>query len=361
MVAVVDSGADGSLPQLAGHVTVGADIVTGSGHGDTDCLGTGTAMAGLIVAQPTQSSGLTGIAPDATVMPVRVVTTTSKAQPADEATAIEVATSAGATVIALGSYVDPNDSRVAAAVAAATTHDVVVVSAAPTGSAPVNPSALPSAATIRVGGVGVDGQSAAAYRAGAVDVVAPGVNVTSLGVTGTGALNGTGTQYAVAFVAGEAALVRAAYPDLTATQVVHRLEATADKMGDVAPDSRYGFGLIDPGAAVTKVLPEEVRTGRPAAQPTFTTTPAADRGLLLILIGLVGLAAAVLLVLRIRRLMRAEPEEEAGPSGPGGPQPQAEDWARRPADSLAERLTAAGIGARADEPRTDDLGEPHRD
>ncbi len=63
MVAIIDSGVDASVPQLAGRVAEGADIVSGSGRGNTDCLGSGTAMAGIIVAQPGQSSTLRGIAP----------------------------------------------------------------------------------------------------------------------------------------------------------------------------------------------------------------------------------------------------------------------------------------------------------
>ncbi|WP_432838969.1 S8 family serine peptidase [Dactylosporangium sp. CA-092794] len=346
LIAIVDSGADGSLPQLTGHVTIGADVVASSGRGDIDCIGSGTAMAGLIVGQPTQSSNLRGIAPDAVVMPIRMVTNSPKAQPADGATAIEVATSAGATVIALGSYVDCGDPEVAAAIAEAATHDVVVVCGAPVSSTPVDPSAgSPSEATIRVGGVSVDGQHAASYRLGAIDVVAPGVNITSLGTTGTGAINGTGTQYAVAYVAGEAALIRALYPDLTAAQVVHRIEVTADKMSDAVPDGRYGYGLINPGQSVTKSLPEEARSAQPAARPTYSAPSNGGRGTLLVFVALIGLGAGVLLVLRIRRLMRAGREDQDGDDpgpdpGPEPPDPADDYWSAR----LGHPLTRAGAG-----------------
>nr|BFE59540.1 hypothetical protein GCM10020063_040660 [Dactylosporangium thailandense] len=298
LVAIVDSGADGSLAPLTGHVTVGTDVVAGTGRGDTDCLGSGTAMAGLIVAQPTQSSTLRGIAPDAVAMPIRVVTGAAKtAQPVDGATAIEVATAAGATVIAVGSYVDCGDATVAAAIAEAARHDVVVVCGAPLSSTPIDTAAgSPSKATVRVAGISVDGEQAAAYRLGAVDVVAPGVNITSLGITGTG------TQYAVAYVAGEAALVRAAYPDLSAEQVVHRIEATADKMSDALPDGRYGYGLINPGQSVTRELPEERRSAQPAARPAGDSPSDGGRTTVLVFIALIGLGAAVLLILRIRQL-----------------------------------------------------------
>ncbi|HWB36479.1 MAG TPA: S8 family serine peptidase, partial [Rugosimonospora sp.] len=64
VVAVVDSGVDASLAALSGRVTVGTDIVSGTGRGDTDCLGTGTAMASIIAAGTDSGAGqITGIAP----------------------------------------------------------------------------------------------------------------------------------------------------------------------------------------------------------------------------------------------------------------------------------------------------------
>lgn len=341
MVAVVDSGVDGSLPQLAGHVAVGADIVNGSGRGDTDCLGTGTAMAGIIAAQPNQG-GTTGIAPDATVLPVRVVTSSPSAQPSDEASAIQVAVSAGATVLALGSYVNVADSKVSQAIGSAVQHNVVVVCAAPTaadgavapspdagkggpgGGCGVPPSS--AAGTLSVGAVGVDGRLAANYQPGSVNVVAPGVNVPTLGITGTGIIASSGTQYAVAFVAGEVALVRAGHPNLTAAQVVHRVERTADSQSATAPDSTYGWGLINPAAAVSQVLDEEASSPRAGPGGAARSSSSAGRTFAIILVLLIGLAAGTLLTIRIRHAIRSgatdrDTAQEAGhDAGPG------DDW-----------------------------------
>jgi hypothetical protein len=111
-------------------------------------------------------------------------------------------------------------------------------------------------------------------------VVAPGVNVTTLDAAGTGALAANGTEYAVAFVAAEAALVRGSFPDLSAAEVVRRVEATADRLGDGQPDNRYGWGMINPGVAVTEDLPQERHVGaltlpgagQPAGQPAGRST-----------------------------------------------------------------------------------------
>ncbi|WP_320068839.1 S8 family serine peptidase [Micromonospora sp. RTGN7] len=335
LVAIVDSGVDGSLEQLAGHVAIGADVVSGSGRGNTDCLSSGTGMAGIIAAQPTKGSPLSGIAPDATVLPVRVVTTRPKAKAADQAAGIEVATSAGATVIALGSYVNMGEAAVAKAIATAVSRNIVVVVGAPTAATPAGPDlADGGGGVLRVGGVGVGGQPAASYRPGAVDVVAPGLNVTTLGVTGTGVLASDGTSYAVAFAAAEAALVRSAYPGLDAAQITHRVKVTADKMSDAVPDNRYGHGMINLVAALTRELPEEQQAVAPADRRTSDSTSGA-RTMALIIIGVIGLGAAGLLALRVRRLMRPDQDGPASSSAGGTPNQASAGGAAPPAGQAA--------------------------
>jgi membrane-anchored mycosin MYCP len=319
LVAIIDSGVDGRSEQLSGRVAIGANIVTGDGRGDADCLGTGTAMAGLVAAEPaSEEETFAGVAPEAVVMPVRIVADGDSADPVLQATAIEVAASTGANVIALGSHVDITAEVVVSAVATASSHDIVVVAGAPAGGK--TPAADLPEGVILVGGIGVDGMTAEEYLPGSVDVVAPGVNVTSIGANGARSFTGSGTQYAVAVVAGVAALVRSSHPGLTAAQIAHRVAVTADRMGDVEPDPRYGYGMVNPEAAVVRVLPEEVKqisNNAPAGG-------AGDNGSMRIAFLLTLLAAFVvslLLVLRLRRAM-GQPEEVDGeldaqwPKGP---------------------------------------------
>jgi membrane-anchored mycosin MYCP len=340
VVAVVDSGVNGNLPQLAGHVVGGTDVVQPGQRGDTDCLGTGTAMAALIVAQQVKGEGPVGAAPDASVLPVRIAVNQPAATPQVQVKAIESAVTGGATVIALGTYVDPGDAKVAKAIADAVAKDVVVVLGAPT---PAKKQADPDAdigeGALFVAGVGVDDKWAVDYRKGAVDVTAPGVNVSSLGGTaatgagpaagpGAGTVTGSGTHYAVAYTAAEAALVRAAYPELTAAQVTHRIKATADRMGDgEPPHSQYGWGFLNPAEAVTKVLAEEAKAAPPSAEPvvpdSVTPPPAGapqksggsgGKATVLIITTLVMLAAAGFLGYRIWRLL--SPHDDADDAGP---------------------------------------------
>lgn len=311
MVAVVDSGVDLRLPQLHGRVAVGADVTAGEGGGTVDCIGSGTAIAAIIAAHEDEKDAPTGIAPDATILPIRVVDKALQAKPTDQATAIEVAVSTGASVVAVGSFVDLTDPAVAAAVTNALSRDVLFVVEAPTGPTglPAIESGAAVGALLSVGGVGADDQLAATYQKSTVDVVAPGIDVTSPSVGGNGTVTNSGTQYAVAFVAGQAALVRAAFPELTASEVKHRIQATADQLGDGQPDERYGWGMINPASAVNTLLPEESHT---AAAPRQNQAGMTGRTAAIAATVLILFAAIAVLVLQSRQRMKADDSNEDG-------------------------------------------------
>ncbi|MEV4626851.1 S8 family serine peptidase [Micromonospora sp. NPDC049523] len=321
MVAVLDSGVDGVRAGLTGRVAVGVDITAGSARGDVDCLGSGTAMAGIIAGRGAAGAGGNGMAPAATVLPVRVVTTTRQARSTDVETGIQVAVSAGAGVIALGGHVALDDPVVAAAVDSALGHGVVVVAGAAVGDgATAESPSGPETALLRVGGTGADGQPATGYRPGTVQVLAPGVDPAG----GTGA--GSGTPYAVALVAGTAALVRSAFPNLSAAQVAHRIRTTAQRGGATEPDPGTGWGMVDPGAAVTAVLAEE---GRPAAAAPDDRGPGPIRASVVVVLVLLLAGAAGMLTWRARRTAvttgrttgTGDPVDVPSGSGAAGSQP----------------------------------------
>lgn len=240
MVAVVDSGVAGDVAELAGRVLPGADVTKGTSQGDVDCLGTGTAIASLIAARRVEGRPLTGLAPEATVFPLRV-TDGPTADPRDAATAIEVGVSAGARVIMVGAAVPTNAAPVVDAIDLAIAHDVVVVVAAdPSVDEPTGLGPAPG--LLRVAAVDRGGRLSAAWGPGSADLVAPGVAVAAL-TPGGAIVPVTGAPYAAAFVAGTAALVRAAAPSLTAAEVAQLMLATAASAGS--------WRYVDPPAALT--------------------------------------------------------------------------------------------------------------
>ena len=71
-VAVIDSGVDPDHRQLHGQVDTGRDLLHGNPDGRQDCQGHGTGVASIIAARSSADTGFQGLAPDATIVPVRV-------------------------------------------------------------------------------------------------------------------------------------------------------------------------------------------------------------------------------------------------------------------------------------------------
>jgi membrane-anchored mycosin MYCP len=289
-VGVIDSGVD-YTPELAGRVR--AIDVTGSGI--ADCVGHGTAVAGIIAASDEQAAGssfnpFAGVAPDADILSVKVADTdqTSSINPqlsGDSATlsqGIIDAVDLGATVLNI-SIVTSNSAQLENAIQFAESHNVVVVAAGGNDYAggpkgPFYPASYPG--VISVGAVASDGSQATFADPNTQEsVTAPGVDVTS---TEPGGFNDQllGTSFATPFVAGVAALVRSYYgSSLSAAQVVARIEATAD--GPTGPVT--GNGMVNPLQAVQAILPLTVNpnasSGSGNLRPVPVSRPvSADQG-----------------------------------------------------------------------------------
>ena len=316
-VAVVDTGVDASDPQLAGHVLKGSDTVAsaGTGRGDSDCEGHGTFVAGIIAAQPAPGIGFAGVAPGATILPIRQTTDGRDGSSASLARAIDLAVRDGAGVVNVSVAADAPSPALKDAVAHALGRGVVIVAAASNSALQGNPVTYPAAypGVLAVGAIDADGKRSDFSETGSyVDLVAPGTDILSLGTGGPGLALDQGTSFSTAFVSGVAALVRSYHPGLTAAQVVHRLEATADHPGSGLPDPDLGWGTVNPYNAVAAVLPEEASGPAPAvlrAAPLHVAHPPAAAGsdtpvLLLTAAGLTAAAVAVAVAAVIPRATR---------------------------------------------------------
>jgi type VII secretion-associated serine protease mycosin len=288
-VAVIDSGVDAGHPQLRGRVDRGRDLLHGDPDAREDCVGHGTGVASIIAAGPVPGVGFHGLAPDATIVPVRI---TEKEQiggedlgadgsPAEFAEAVEWAADPGggdADVINLSVVMTDDDRRVRRAVAGAIERGVVVVAAAGNnGTADKgNPTPYPAAypGVIGVGAVTAGGLRAAFSQHGDyVDLVAAGEGVT-MAAPRSGHATRQGTSFAAPYVAATAALVRQRFPGLTPAQVRRRLIATADPAPGGRRSDEYGYGLLNPYRALTETLGPEIPPS-PAAAVVHSADPAA--------------------------------------------------------------------------------------
>src|SRR5690349_14224183 len=115
LVAVVDSGVEARHPQLAGAVVPGFDRLDAGGDGRVDCVGHGTAVASIIAGRSRPGTAFRGVAPAATILPVRVSEriddeTGGRAAPlAEVAAAVRRAADRGARVINLSLTTDRDD------------------------------------------------------------------------------------------------------------------------------------------------------------------------------------------------------------------------------------------------------------
>lgn len=259
-VAVVDSGVDASVPDLAGAVVPGLDLSGGGTDGrvDTSESGHGTGMASLIASRGT-TTGVVGVAPGATILPIIDGEDNARAL-VDVPQAIRYAADQGADVVNLsqGAYAagpEPCPQPVADAVRYAIERDVVVV--ASTRNEPDDPAAFPESCpgVLTVGALTPDLEPwESSGRTGYVDVAAPGVGISAV-IPGGTVIQVDGTSNSTALVSGVVALLRAAYPDASAYELVARLLATVEDVGPAGPDIPTGYGMVRPYQALTESVP----------------------------------------------------------------------------------------------------------
>ncbi|GAB3733631.1 hypothetical protein GCM10027598_58430 [Amycolatopsis oliviviridis] len=282
-VGVVDTGVDAGTPQLAGgRVKRGVDVTTPERKpADDDCFGHGTFVAGIIGAGSRRGTGFSGVAPEATILPIRCAVASQDGSPpsltaTEMANGIRAAVDGGAKVVNISASTSVPDDGLEEAVRYAASSDVVVVASAANSAQQGDPVTYPAAypSVIAVGAIDESGKKADFSQTGKfLSLVAPGVGVTSVGPRGAGHWLGSGTSYAAPFVAGVAALVRSYHPELSAEQVKHRLEVTADRPAAKVPDPGFGWGTVNVTAAVTTVLPEESGTGLPVVTAELAPLP----------------------------------------------------------------------------------------
>ena len=268
-VAVIDSGVNPAVSDLTGSVITGPDYTgVGTPPSDQHWGQHGTWMASLIAGHGHDgSSGILGMAPKAKVLSIRVITDPGdpgyrryQHEPASRvqqslARAIRYAVRHDAGVISMSVGYGGPSRPVRSALQYAYDHNVVVVASAGNSgrsSVPQAPYSFPAdyPGVISVAAVSQDG-AAARFSSDnlSVQLAAPGVSVPAQGRDGAYWLV-SGTSPACALTAGTAALIKAAYPRLSAPLVALALTTSTRNRPHGGYDKQVGFGTVDAAAAL---------------------------------------------------------------------------------------------------------------
>jgi type VII secretion-associated serine protease mycosin len=300
-VAIIDTGVNGDIAELRGVVVGGTDASgIGSPDGQTP-VGEesehGTMVASLLAGRGTgEGNGVIGVAPGADLLTASVAfgldSGSSKTNDEQIAEAVRWAVDNGADVINMSLTRNTRDWPESwdDAFLHAFENDVVVVAAAGnrgSGTSEVGaPATIPGVLTV----AGVDRDQNASFDASSqgitIAVSAPSEDLVGVLPDG-GYVQWSGTSAAAPLVSGLVALVRAEFPELDAANVINRVIRTADPKGEEVPSPLYGYGIIDPVAALTAEveaveanplgsLEEWIRVHRRADLPESDTADGSD-------------------------------------------------------------------------------------
>lgn len=286
VVALLDTGLNRSNPEFATNPRVLTGYNATNGSTDiTDADGHGTHVAGIVGAPGTgtgtsMSPGMFGVAPAATLLPIKVFSGGTAASSAVTA-GLDYAIASNARVInlSLGATSPTGDTGLRRV--AATNNAVVVIAAGNDSTASPNwPSryakeAWANGTLISVGAVDAN-KRLHTYSNKAGDIapyylVAPGVSIISS--YGSGYAHMTGTSMAAPAVAGAAALVTGYWPYLRANQVSAILLTTADDLGAPGVDAIYGRGMLNVNRALAPIGSYTYRTITGAITRISLSTP----------------------------------------------------------------------------------------
>lgn len=277
VVAVIDSGVDGSHPDLAAAMIQGKNTRTDRGDYSSpasDDNGHGTHVAGIIAARANNGKGIAGVAPAAQIMPVKALDADGSGWMADVIEGIVWAAQNGADVINM-SLGGPDADFSANAVEFAQSRGVVVVAAAGNegSNTPMYPAALPG--VVSVAALDDDGSVANYSNYGdTIDIAAPGTQIVSTVPGGYSAMSGT--SMAAPHVAGVAALIRGYAPNADVASVLAKTAVP------VAKGRQYGAGAVAADAALRALCatcgntPAATEPTAPAVEAPAKALPAAQ-------------------------------------------------------------------------------------
>ena len=259
-VYVLDTGIRLDQVQFAGRIAAGHAVV-GNDHGNGDCNGHGTQVAGVIGGE------ITGVAPQVTLVPVRILGCAGTGLSSSLIAGLDWivrdhqdGVPAVANISMYGPRMDPVNTAIASAVA-----DGVVVSVASGNDGGNACDGSPSSAPEAISTAATTPDDAMAEWSGwgeCVDMLAPGDRVLTAAPAPSGLVTAGGTSIAAAFTSGAAAITLGLSPFMTPADVRTTLEATA------TPNVITGLGVGTPNRLLYVGVPFD-----PSPVPAAVTPP----------------------------------------------------------------------------------------
>ena len=272
---VIDTGVRPDHADFGGRVTSGFSSIS-DGNGSNDCNGHGTHVAGTV------AGGSYGVAPAATVVPVRVLSCSGSGSTSGVIAGIDYAVrhhQAGTPAVANMSLGGGYSAALNAAVAAGVADGITFVVAAGNSNANAcnySPASEPTAITVG-STASNDWRSSFSNWGSCLDVFAPGSSIRSAWYTSsTATATLSGTSMASPHAAGAAALLLSATPSATPASVAQAMTASATT-GVVADPSGSANRLLRVDNAVPaapSVSPPQDVTPITAPLPAPAAAPA---------------------------------------------------------------------------------------
>ncbi|MBK4735073.1 S8 family serine peptidase [Noviherbaspirillum sp. DKR-6] len=274
-IAILDSGVDGSHPDLVPNLVAGYNSYDNNTN-TADACGHGTAVAGTAAAAMNNGAGVAGIAGAAKIMPVRVAYFDTSynecyAYYSTVANGLTWAADHGAKIANI-SYggVASSSAITSAAQYMKSKGGLVFVSAGNNGT---QDSTAPNASMIVVSASDQNDNLYSWSTYGSfVTLAAPGdVWTTS---NGGGYQEWMGTSFSSPLAAGVGALVMAANPSLTPDSIQNILQSTALDLGAAGKDIYFGYGRVDAAGAVQAALSSKTTVDSTAPTASITAPTA---------------------------------------------------------------------------------------
>lgn len=249
-VAVVDTGIDYNHPDFGGRVAKGFDFI----NNDDDAMDDhyhGTHCAGSVGAG-INNGGVVGVAPNVSMLAVKVLSRSGSGSYAGVANGIIYAADQGSQIISMSLGGPAGSAVIEDAVKHAISKGSLVVAAMGNDNSerPSYPASAPG--VMAVGATtSADKRSSFSNFGKHISVGAPGSDILST-MPGGKFRSLSGTSMACPHTAGLAGLVKSANPGFTAAQIQAHIEKSADDLGDKGFDKYYGHGRINAGRALAQ-------------------------------------------------------------------------------------------------------------